>query len=262
MLNNKISVIIPTFNREKTIVDSIKSVLNQSYRNIELIVVDDGSTDNTESLVKSIKDRRLKYIKLEHNNGACYARNIGIERARGKYIAFQDSDDVFHQDKLKKQLNNLKSNKSDLDFCKIRWHNQDSFLDIPNEDTIEKLATGNIMELLCRGNFISTQAILAKKEVFKDIKFDISLPRLQDYDLVLRISPFYKISYTNEILVDLYKYGDNISFSVEKLKKACLIMIKKDYGLSKVSQYQLFETFLNYIMIDKVEEEVNKRINL
>lgn len=121
MTNNpKISVIIPTYNREKLIERSIKSVLNQTYKNIEVIVVDDCSNDNTKSIVNSIKDDRLIYIKLSKNKGACYARNKGIEAASGKYIAFNDSDDVFYKNKLEKQLKNLLNNNSDLDFCKMK----------------------------------------------------------------------------------------------------------------------------------------------
>ena len=74
-----VSVIIPTYNRGRLILDSINSVLNQTYKNIELIVVDDCSTDDTEKTVKSIDDSRIKYIKLEKNSGACVARNKGIE---------------------------------------------------------------------------------------------------------------------------------------------------------------------------------------
>jgi len=102
---DKISVIIPTFNRGHLIIKSIKSVLNQTYPNIEILVVDDGSTDNTEKLIKNFDNNRIKYIKIKKNIGASHARNIGIMNASGKYISFQDSDDVYHIDKLEKQYN-------------------------------------------------------------------------------------------------------------------------------------------------------------
>ena len=79
-----ISVIIPTYNRERSIIKSVSSVLRQTYHNLELIVVDDGSTDNTETVLKQIKDDRLIYVKRE-NEGACAARNYGIELAKGEY---------------------------------------------------------------------------------------------------------------------------------------------------------------------------------
>lgn len=261
--SDKISVIIPTYNREKLVVKSVKSVLNQTYKNIEVIVVDDGSSDNTEEALKKIKDERLKYIKLSENVGACKARNRGIEESSGKYIAFQDSDDIFCVDKLKKQLDNLIENKSDLDFCKIRI-NDSCIQVIPNEQRDEIIDLNNIVDELCKGNFISTQAILAKKEVFDDILFDENLPRLQDYDLILRISSKYKVSYTKDALVDLYRQEDNISNSIDKLKKACFIMMKKDYGFTNEQNYRLYETFLNYILSSEINvpyreiEKLNK----
>ena len=92
-------VIIPTYNREGTLLRAVNSVLSQSFTDLELIVVDDGSTDHTRELVESIKDNRLRYI-YQKNAGACAARNKGIDAAEGEFIAFQDSDDVWLKEKL------------------------------------------------------------------------------------------------------------------------------------------------------------------
>lgn len=260
---SKISVIIPTYNRESLITRSIKSVLNQTYTNIEVIVVDDCSTDNTEKVIKKIRDKRLKYIKLEENRGACHARNVGIENATGDYIAFQDSDDVFHKNKLEKQLNNLIKNNSDFDFCKlnifvhnIKWHLPDKEQDkILNEDTF--------LYELCKGNFISTQTILAKKEVFNDIKFDERLPRFQDYDLVLRVANKFKISYTKQSLVDVYRQNDSISTSHEKLERACIIMLNKDYAVDDTKNNLLTKTLIKWASNDLNDKnrELSKNFN-
>ena len=102
--DEKITVIIPTYNRANIISKSIESVLNQTYNNIELIIVDDGSTDNTEEVIASIKDDRIKYYKLKKNSGTAIARNYGIEKSTCKYIAFQDSDDIFRNNKLELQI--------------------------------------------------------------------------------------------------------------------------------------------------------------
>ena len=89
-----VSVIIPTFNRAHLIGRAIKSVLNQTYQDFEIIVIDDGSTDNTGEIIRSFTDKRIKYIKkYKKNKGISVARNIGIKVARGKYIALLDSDD-------------------------------------------------------------------------------------------------------------------------------------------------------------------------
>ncbi len=125
--NIKISVILPTFNRGNLIEKSIKSVLNQTFNNIEILIIDDGSNDNTKDIIKNIDDKRIKYIKLGKNKGACNARNVGIKKARGEYITFQDSDDILYPFKLEKQLKNLINNNSSLDFCKIRIFENDSY---------------------------------------------------------------------------------------------------------------------------------------
>lgn len=250
-INDKISVIIPTYNREKLVVRSINSVLNQSYKNIEVIVVDDCSTDCTELEVKKIKDKRLKYIKLPKNTGACYARNVGISKATGKYIAFQDSDDVFRKNKLEKQLKNLKKNDSDLDFCKLKIHVGKNIYEFPSCEQDKGILNGNIIDELCKNNIISTQAILAKREIFDDEMFDLNLPRLQDYDLVLRILPKYKISYTKQILTDLYQQSDSISTSSDKLLNACFIMLRKDYNINNNQRNMLIKTLMSMTSRDE-----------
>ena len=116
----KISVIIPTYNRGNIIENSIISVLNQTYTNLEVLIIDDGSTDNTKEIIDKFDDNRIKYIKLKNNYGGSNARNIGIKSATGKFISFQDSDDIFYPKKLEIQMKNIINQKSDLDFCKIK----------------------------------------------------------------------------------------------------------------------------------------------
>ena len=92
-MNDFVSIIIPAFNAEKTIKKSVQSCLNQSHSNIEVIIVDDGSTDGTYAAASSIGDSRIRYLKLQQNGGVCKARNFGIEFARGDFITFLDADD-------------------------------------------------------------------------------------------------------------------------------------------------------------------------
>ena len=98
-----VSVIIPTYNRAHVLPRAIESVLKQTYTELELIVVDDASTDDTAAVMTAITDPRVRYVRKEHG-GAAAARNRGIAEAKGEFIAFQDSDDVWHSDKLEKQL--------------------------------------------------------------------------------------------------------------------------------------------------------------
>lgn len=111
MNKDLVSIITPTYNCAKFIGATIESVLNQTYQNFEMIIVDDASKDNTEEVVKSFKDKRIKYIRLSKNSGPAVARNRAMEEAKGKYMAFLDSDDLWKREKLEKQINFIKKNK-------------------------------------------------------------------------------------------------------------------------------------------------------
>mgnify|MGYP002516567543 CR=1 FL=1 len=99
-----VSVILPVYNREDTILRALDSVLMQTYRNMEVIVIDDGSDDSTAEIVRNCQDSRVRLVRLPVNGGANAARNAGIRLAEGTYIAFQDSDDEWLADKLEKQI--------------------------------------------------------------------------------------------------------------------------------------------------------------
>lgn len=109
-MNDLVSVIMPSYNTAKFIKETIDSVLNQTYQNFEIIIVDDCSTDNTDEVVSAIKDDRIKYIKNEKNSGAAVSRNRALREAKGKWIAFLDSDDVWLPEKLEKQITFMKEN--------------------------------------------------------------------------------------------------------------------------------------------------------
>ena len=245
--NTMISVIIPTYNRANLIRRAINSVLNQTYQNFEVIVVDDGSTDNTSLEIKRIQDNRIKYIKLIENKGGSNARNIGIKNARGKYISFQDSDDLFYPNKLEKQIQNIIIKKSNLDFCKIKvFYNSSLNLFYPNKRQEKSILKGKIFdELVSKGNFISTQAMLVQKNFMRKFFFDINMPRFQDYEVILRMIPKVKISYTPNVLVDLHIQKDSVTLSKVKLKKAVSILLTKKFNFN-LNQKILFLNYLQY----------------
>ncbi|HOC97311.1 MAG TPA: glycosyltransferase family 2 protein, partial [Candidatus Pacearchaeota archaeon] len=110
----KVSVIIPTYNGSNTILRAVHSVLNHTYSNFELIVVDDCSKDNTFEVVKSIEDERVKVLRHRNNKGGSAARNTGIKEAKGEYIAFLDDDDEWLSEKVEKQVKYLRSKDSSL----------------------------------------------------------------------------------------------------------------------------------------------------
>ena len=112
-----VSVVVATYNRADLISETLDSILNQTYKIFELIVVDDGSSDNTEEIVKNYSDSRLKYIKTDNWGGPARPRNIGIRESKGEYIAFCDNDDLWEKNKLEKQLDIIKNNNAGLCFC-------------------------------------------------------------------------------------------------------------------------------------------------
>lgn len=222
-----VSVIIPTYNREKTICKALNSVLNQTYEDIEVIVVDDCSTDNTESVIKSIEDNRLKYIKLSKNSGACHARNVGISNSHGDFIAFEDSDDLWHADKLEKQLRVLNENNVDILACSYNQY-------IETYEHFKKvmpaLEESGFLEpnILLRQSIIGTPTIIGRKHVFDEFQFDENLPRFQDFDLVIRISDKYQIYMMKEPLVDAFVQNDSISRSLSKMINAQSLILNNN----------------------------------
>lgn len=220
-----ISVVIPTYNREKTIKKAVDSVLSQTYKDIELIVVDDCSNDKTGEIISKINDVRLRYIRLEKNSGANYARNIGIFEANGEYIAFQDSDDVWRKEKLERELEYLVENDCDVVFCSmLQHHNDRKDIRFPRINDSDKK---NLARRVLFGNIMSTQTILAKKELIKKEKFDNSLERFQDWDLAIRLLNKYNVEFLDKILVDVYVGEDSISKSSTKAVKSLSKIIDK-----------------------------------
>ena len=232
MVNEKptVSVIIPTYNRAHLIGRAIKSILNQTYQDFELIVVDDCSFDNTEEVVKSFKDERIRYIKHDENRGADAARNTGIKVARGEYIAFQDSDDEWLPEKLEKQMKAFETAPPEVGVVYT------GFLRIENDKKIYipsswvKHKEGNIHNELLKGNFITTQSIVVRKKCFeKTGMFDERLPRLQDWELVIRLSKYYDFKCVDEPLMISYYTSDSISANQNALITAKKLILRKHY---------------------------------
>lgn len=221
--NELISIIMPTYNRKHTIAMAIDSILNQTYKNFELIIVDDCSNDNTDELIKRYEDKRIKYIKLEKNSGANFARNVGIKSAKGQYITFQDSDDFSYSNRLEKELENLKENKVDWVFANFKKINGKKVKVLPER----KIESSKILEELLFKNCVTTQTLFGKKEIFLELEFDEALPRFQDWDLAIRIAKKYKGYHINEVFIDMYIQEDSITKNPQKGYKALNIILKK-----------------------------------
>lgn len=235
MKENLVSVIIPTYNRKHTICHSLESVLNQTYSNIEVIIVDDGSTDNTSTLIKAYSDNRIQYIYKATNQGVAAARNTGIALASGEYIAFQDSDDIWHPDKLEKQLH-LMNKFPNASFCyhKIQYQlDQTHSLILPDETVPYENKIGNIYGQMLHDNLIPAPALLARSSMIqKNGFFDTSFPALEDYDFALRLSKAGEAVFVDEILLDAQYSTNGVSGNpVNYLLASCLLLqkFKSDY---------------------------------
>ena len=226
-MNPGVSVIIPTYNRAHVLFRSISSVLSQDYRNLELIVVDDGSTDGTVAELNNINDSRLVVLQQNHL-GACAARNLGVRRATGDLIAFQDSDDLWLPGKLSAQVDNMHVCESDIDFCMMRTEGLKHEIIVPNT----AFNSQNELQLkLLSGNFISTQTLIGKKECFVESPFDETMKRFQDWDLVLRLIRNNKFSFTKYVYVNQYLSADSISRNPMKAKDSLKIIETRNADL-------------------------------
>jgi glycosyltransferase involved in cell wall biosynthesis len=181
-----VSCIIPTYNRAHIVGRAIQSVLNQTYKNIEVIVVDDGSQDNTQEVVLSIKDERVRYIRLHRNFGAAFARNIGIANARGEFVAFLDSDDYFLPEKIEKQVELMLKDES-IGVCYT-----EVYYELDNGELVHKespRARGKIYEVfLTTPKIIALQTFLVRKQIFEKIVFDESMKVGSDARFMIELS--------------------------------------------------------------------------
>lgn len=217
---DKISVIIPTYNRSQKLEKSIRSVLEQTYTDLEIIVVDDGSEDNTQEVVRSIQDRRIQYLKLDHNQGAAAARNEGVRRSNYSLIAFQDSDDVWRPEKLERQMAYwIEHPYYAMVYCPYSMHYdrgeevQEDFS--PNIEETKAGMEGDIFVQLLIRNSIGTPTMLMRKECFWEAGgFNPALKSLEDWDFAIRFSERYAIGYLDKILVDVYSSEGGISSGV------------------------------------------------
>ena len=252
-----ISIIIPTYNRGYIIKDSINSILKQSYKDFELIIVDDGSTDNTKEIVSSINDDRIRYIRYEDNKGACYARNVGIKESKGEYITFHDSDDYCYEDRIKLQYENIINSKSDVDFCDFETYCDGNYLHNNLSIYLKLLIKMHgYYYAACYKNYIGTPTILVKRDVLLDNLFDESLPRLQDYDLILRLLSKYKVSHTKKVLLRQLIQKDSITKNNEKGIKTIDLLLDK-YSDNKLLKSTLYNMKGKMYTNDFRKEKIN-----
>lgn len=217
-----VTVVIPTYKRASLVSRAIRSVQNQTYKNLEIIVVDDASPDNTEEVVKGIADTRVRYIRHARNSGlAAAGRNTGIRAAHGKYIAFLDDDDQWRETMVEKQLESIKTNDAVLcaarvDSRGIKRHNK----------------TGVTLADLRKGGDFDPSSLMAKMTVLRECTFDEQLRHGEDWDLFIRIAEKYTIGYVDEPLL-FYNDGGHeritneaVNLQVAELEQRAPMLLK------------------------------------
>lgn len=225
----KVSVIIPTYNREKTILRAVQSVLDQTYTNIEVLIIDDGSTDGTADIVKGVVDGRVKYILLPQNGGPSNARNAGVQMAEGEWIAFQDSDDCWHRDKIEKQIEYLNNNPQySLIYCMSHVHFKDGRDGIVPQEPLPAIMEGKMTHTLLQRNVIDTPTMFIKRECFLAVGgFDVTYKALEDWEFALRFSKEYEIGYLPEILMESYMLDGGVSTNLGAFYEARCKMLEQ-----------------------------------
>ncbi|BBP45269.1 hypothetical protein THMIRHAS_06420 [Thiosulfatimonas sediminis] len=196
-----VTVIVPTYGRSNELSNAIQSVLKQTYRNIELIIVDDNSCIKNRNAVKSVvssfaNDRDIIYLGDGINRGGAGARNLGLDIAKGEYVTFLDDDDFFSENKIEKQVQHIEKNNLDVSVCDMNFSQNGKFLDVSNCYA----RVNSLKDFIINGNCY-TPMILARKDVLKTVNGFTKTPRFQDHLLMLKIlAKEYKVGHIKEKL--------------------------------------------------------------
>lgn len=244
MITPFFSVVISTYNSEKTIEKTLKSVFNQTYRDFEIVLVDDGSTDNTLSVIQKIRmnnnNNRFKVIQLIHNSGIAFSRNTGISASDGKYIAFLDGDDLW-------QPNKLRENYKVLLDKKVEWVFSNYNVIDSNYRTIGKRhrkgGKYGYEEIIAKGNPVGMLTAVVSKSVL--LKTPFRKIHHEDYDLWIRIAK----KGINGILIDSYLASymkQTNSLSSNKIKSAIWTYnVYRKNGLGLVETLHIMKNYFN-----------------
>ncbi len=171
-----VSVIVPVFNCEKFIKETIESVLSQTYSNIEIVLVDDCSKDNSKNIISSFEDERVRYFLQEKNMGAGVARNRALEEAKGQYVAFLDADDLWEKDKIEKQLKVLEENKAWFSYTGAFVINEDGTF----TKKVRKVKSKCSYRKLLKNTMIITSSVLIDRTISGDFRMS-EIRSGQDY---------------------------------------------------------------------------------
>lgn len=257
-INGLVSIIIPVFNAEKYIEETIKSCLEQHYENVEIILIDDGSTDNSKKIInRFLSVNNISYY-TQVKKGVSTARNLGLDKAKGEFIQFLDADDLLEKDKIDKQVRFLCLNEEFIAvYCDTKYFRKD----INNMVlTFKAQKSGFIYNELLNDNFIPIHSILFRRN---ELRFNNKLTKLEDWDFWLRLSRMGQIKAYDVSNCYVRLHDNNVSNDVSGMLKAQVqvllynIDINYDHGSKAIIYYNLFrkkyflkdKEWINYLLI-------------
>ncbi|HFK1762613.1 beta-1,3-N-acetylglucosaminyltransferase [Bacillus wiedmannii] len=233
-----VSVIVPLYNAEKYIEETMESILNQTYKNIEIVIVDDGSKDQSSSIVKNFKKKypeQIKYI-LQENQGVSVARNTGIESANGEYISFLDSDDLWHSTKIEKQIESMHKNNMNACYCGFMNFYEETGEKVENTTNFVK---GNMTKaFLTHQVFAQTSTWIFKKSIVMNhnIRFTPGCSWGEDLEFLFKLMSVTNVCYVDEYLT-YYRILSGGSLSSNY----------KDYELKTTKELEVFNRMKDWI---------------
>jgi len=225
-----VSVVIPTYNRAAYIGEAIRSVLAQTYPSVEIIVADDGSTDNTQQVVADFGDS-VTYVPLPHRGQPAATRNGGLRVARGDFVAFLDSDDLFFPDKLVTQVAAFGAHpEAGLVYSNVYFFRKD-----PSQPTVHALdglpsPSGDAFADLLRGNFLAPQAVLLRRACLETVGVFDENPdffAVEDYDLFLRVAAMFPAIYVPGDVAAVRRHSESISRDAANLRSRFILVLQK-----------------------------------
>lgn len=269
MSNNLVSIIMNCHNGQRYLSEAIDSVLNQTYSNWELIFWDNCSTDKSSAILKSYQDSRIKYFKSENYTSLGEARGLAFQKCTGKYIAFLDTDDIWYNKKLEKQLN-LFENDVGIVTCNTVFFNEK----VKEPLYQKKIQEGYVFEHLLKNYNLSLETIIIKKNIALNSNnfFDKNLSYISDFDFFLRLSKICKLKYVPEVLSgwrvhqeseswkNPNKFNEEKNIFIKKIENNYPELIENCRKLWVNFKIQTLKKNVIYLIINKKPSEARKEI--
>lgn len=264
MKKQYVDVIIPTYNGLPWLLSTLDSVRLQTYKYLNIYIVDDGSTDNTKDAIKNIQDKRIHYLK-KNNGGVSSARNYGIRNSDSEFVAFLDSDDLWHKDKIEKQLKIINKN-SEVGMV----YGQHNIIDENNNvlGDLKIFNRGKLFDTLLNGNTIAGSAsmVLVRRSVLNRAGyFREDIVNGEDWEMWLRISLLCEIDYCQDIIASIRNHPQSAQKNIEKMTDSLVYaysVMRDEFDLNEnqrhhLANYCLYNSSIHYYNLGKFNKSRN-----